>query len=90
MTKAIGLQVDSGMQESCDQLMNDNDLVNQSQISQAEFDMAMQNSLKQGSSKPMMNEIGQAISIYLLATERHKAMGSNLNVRLNLSRTTYD
>lgn len=71
-------------------LINSNDLVHQSQISQAEFDIAMQNLLKQGSSKPVMNEVGQAISMYLLATERHKAMEAKLNVRLNLSRTTYD
>lgn len=70
--------------------MSSRDLVHQSQISQAEFDSAMQNSLKQGSCKSVMNEIGQAISMYLLATERHKAMDAKLNMRLDLSDTTYD
>lgn len=70
--------------------MNNRDLVHQSKISQAEFDMAMQNLLKHDSSKPVMNEIGQAISIYLLAAERHKSMDAKLNMRLVLCHTTYD
>ncbi|MEI2635818.1 MAG: hypothetical protein V9E92_03025 [Methylotenera sp.] len=90
MAKKIKLLGDSGMQENCDQMISNCDLVVQPKISQAEFDSAMQNSLKQGSCKPVMNEIGLAINMCLLATERHKVMDAKLNMRLDLSHTTYD